>query len=148
MVDYLESQSLKEEINKNGLSQLNCDYLDEFINILKIIESFDDITTIQGITVSYATDDDDLNDGETLDDLYSGEVSHYCAKVNEEDLFINSDELESWAGQFLISEHGGVRIDNIATMRKNGFRVRPGEADSYGWLTGIIKTKKGILVFG
>jgi hypothetical protein len=33
-------------------------------------------------------------------------------------------------------------------MIKNGYDVYPGEHDSYGWITGCIKTTRGIIVFG
>nr|DAY89308.1 MAG TPA: hypothetical protein [Caudoviricetes sp.] len=39
-------------------------------------------------------------------------------------------------------------FDNIEILKKHGFFVYPGEKDSFGWLTGCIRTKKGIIVFG
>lgn len=139
---------MKEEIIKNGFTQLTCDDVEEFIYILKIIEGIDDITVIPGINISKATNDDNLNEGESLNDLFSGEVGHYCKEVNDGDIFINNSELIGWADQFLISTGGSINFQNISIMRHNGFNVRPGEADSFGWLTGVIKTKKGELVFG
>ena len=37
---------------------------------------------------------------------------------------------------------------NINVMKSAGFNVYTGEADSFGWLTGVIRTKRGELVFG
>lgn len=139
---------LKEEITKHGLTDLSCNDIDEFICFLKIIESFDDITMIPGITINKADENDNLNEGETLSDFHCGEVSHYCAKVDEGDIFINNSKLESWANELFITESGRPNYNNISIMRKNGFNVGPGEADSFGWLTGVITTKKGKLVFG
>ena len=37
---------------------------------------------------------------------------------------------------------------NISILNKNGYYVGPGERDSFGWLTGIISTQKGGIVYG
>lgn len=47
----------------------------------------------------------------------------------------------------LIKE-GKPNYSNMDILRKEGFSVFPGEIDSFGWLTGCVKTKKGIIVFG
>ena len=52
------------------------------------------------------------------------------------------------ANEFLITGGGKPDFDNINVIRENGFDVFPGEKDSFGWLTGCIKTDKGIVVFG
>ncbi len=39
-------------------------------------------------------------------------------------------------------------FDNIEILKQHGFNVFPGDKDSFGWLTGCIRTKKGIIVFG
>ena len=39
-------------------------------------------------------------------------------------------------------------FDNIEYLKRNGFEIFAGEKDSFGWLTGCIRTKKGIIVFG
>ena len=52
------------------------------------------------------------------------------------------------ANEVLITDGGKPDFDNINIIRKNGFDVFPGEKDSFGWLTGCIKTTKGIIVFG
>jgi hypothetical protein len=36
----------------------------------------------------------------------------------------------------------------IQKMKEFGYDVFPGEKDSFGWLTGCIRTNKGIIYFG
>lgn len=43
----------------------------------------------------------------------------------------------------LITAGGQCNWDNIRTLRDNGFRVFPGDKDSFGWLIGCIQ-KKGV----
>jgi hypothetical protein len=49
------------------------------------------------------------------------------------------------ANRYLIDDESYEHMEN---MKKNGYDVYPGEHDSYGWLTGCIKTERGIIVFG
>ena len=37
---------------------------------------------------------------------------------------------------------------NIECVKKAGFDVFAGEQDRFGWLTGCIQTKRGVIVFG
>lgn len=48
----------------------------------------------------------------------------------------------------LITDTGECNWDNIKTLKESGYNVFPGEKDSFGWLTGCIKTNKGIIVYG
>lgn len=41
---------------------------------------------------------------------------------------------------------GSPKYPNIDKLKKAGFKVYPGETDPFGWVTGIIETKKGKLV--
>ena len=43
---------------------------------------------------------------------------------------------------------GDEKFKNIITVRENGFDVFAGERDRFGWLTGCIRVKHGIIVFG
>lgn len=52
------------------------------------------------------------------------------------------------AEDVLISSGGRVNYKNKKELENNGYKVFPGEKDSFGWLTGCIATKKGIVVFG
>jgi hypothetical protein len=67
--------------------------------------------------------------------------------------YINTDneigmELESLACSCLIETGGKCDWSNIAKVRKEGFNVFAGESDSFGWLTGCIRTSKGVIVYG
>lgn len=139
-------------IMANGLDDLKSEFpndLDEFIVLLKAIELIDD-STISGLGYEIETDDieDSLNEGETLNDLLTGEVTHYNRKVNAGTKYITSDVISSLAIDYLITDGGGVNYKNKKIITTAGFRVYPGEADSFGWLTGIIELKKGLIVFG
>lgn len=54
----------------------------------------------------------------------------------------------SYADDCLIDTKGQCNWDNIDILNDNGFHIFPGERDSFGWLTGCIQTKKGIIVYG
>lgn len=38
--------------------------------------------------------------------------------------------------------------ENIQLLKNAGYKVFPGEQDSFGWLTGWIEIKKGQILFG
>lgn len=48
----------------------------------------------------------------------------------------------------LITDKGGQNWDAIRKLKEAGFHVGPGERDSFGWLSGIVYTSKGMLVYG
>ena len=48
----------------------------------------------------------------------------------------------------LITNSGEPNFDAMRLLEKEGFKVVPGETDSFGWLTGVIITKKGRIVYG
>jgi hypothetical protein len=56
--------------------------------------------------------------------------------------------LVAYATTHLIDDKGNPNVDNHTILREKGFDVFPGEIDRFGWLTGCIQTKKGIVVFG
>ena len=58
------------------------------------------------------------------------------------------DRAVNIADDVLITKTGDVDRVNIARLKQEGYSVYPGECDSFGWLTGCIRTKVGILVFG
>lgn len=45
-------------------------------------------------------------------------------------------------------EDGMPNFKNIDLLKQEGYDIYPGEVDSFGWVTGCIKTSKGIIVFG
>lgn len=48
----------------------------------------------------------------------------------------------------LLIINGKPNFKNMDTLKSKGFITEPGETDSFGWVTGIIHTKKGELMFG
>jgi hypothetical protein len=52
------------------------------------------------------------------------------------------------ADSVLITTEGRCDWANIQMLEAAGFRVHAGEQDSFGWLTGVIKTKAGDIVYG
>ena len=58
-----------------------------------------------------------------------------------------ADEIESEADRVLI--FGGEPLwANINKLSDYGYSVGPGEKDSFGWLTALIYTKRGTIMFG
>jgi len=48
----------------------------------------------------------------------------------------------------LIDDNGHCIWENHEVLNKAGFPIFCGERDRFGWLTGCIQTKKGIIVYG
>lgn len=65
-----------------------------------------------------------------------------------EDLPPLVQEIISLADDVLIAEGGHVNWENVNLLKQEGFLVRSGDSDSFGWLTGLIKTNKGDIMFG
>lgn len=64
------------------------------------------------------------------------------------DKILRNSLAETLAEEALIDNNGGCLWDNHEVLADAGFSVFPGERDRFGWLTGCIQTKKGIIVFG
>ena len=58
------------------------------------------------------------------------------------------EEVESLACDFLINSNGTPNFKNHRLMKEAGYPVSAGETDSFGWLTGLIRTKKGMVCYG
>jgi hypothetical protein len=50
--------------------------------------------------------------------------------------------------ELLITEYGSPNYKNIEILEMNGFFVGSGEVDRFGWLSGIVETNKGNILFG
>ncbi len=75
--------------------------------------------------------------------------------AEHEDVFLQHEDhelvgqIEGLATTLFIDEKGSPRFEDMDTLwHEHGFFVFPGERDQFGWLTGCIRTKKGIIVFG
>lgn len=58
------------------------------------------------------------------------------------------NEIVALADSELINNVGECIWDAHEVLKENGFRVIKGEGDSFGWLTGVIITTKGRIVYG
>jgi len=75
-----------------------------------------------------------IDDDETIDNEMITKATHPLVKA----VIYLADEYLT----------GDDNFKNILTVRKAGFDVYAGERDSFGWLTGCIELKSGIIVFG
>lgn len=57
-------------------------------------------------------------------------------------------DIENLADKTLIDIHGKPCFEIMSILREHGFHTFPGEVDSFGWLSGCIQTKKGVIVYG
>ena len=67
---------------------------------------------------------------------------------SEDDLDPRVARAAELACGYLIDSKGNADFRAIATLKANGFNVTKGEGDSFGWLTGVIHTKQGRIVYG
>lgn len=58
------------------------------------------------------------------------------------------DKVSDYANELLIGPNGQCLWDQHSVLNRAGYAVFAGERDSFGWLTGCIQTKKGIIVYG
>ena len=70
----------------------------------------------------------------------------YCDYLYKD--FPNSSCIVYLANRVLITKDGYINETNEAKLKRKGFKITPGEQDSFGWLSGLIHTKKGKIVFG
>lgn len=71
--------------------------------------------------------------------------SRYLHENGEHPLLL---EASLAADDALITKEGQPNFRVFPLLREAGYRVFRGSYDGFGWLTGCIRTKKGILVFG
>lgn len=86
-----------------------------------------------------------------LKELFDSEED-FCTIIDEGlDLVEYNDEANRLSGdacKYLITYDGDVDYKNKRILESNGFKVYPGESDSFGWLTGVIERNNRKLVFG
>lgn len=96
------------------------------------------------LTMLKLIDESDLPDvKDTQEDVYLSNVVKTHEKYKE--LINNIIEI---ADQALITDEGKCDLDAIDIVKQHGYSVFAGEQDRFGWLTGCIQTKKGLLVYG
>jgi len=66
----------------------------------------------------------------------------------DEETIVTNTMISNAASEALIDDEGKCIWESHRLLSENGFYVFPGERDRFGWVTGCIQTKKGIIVFG
>lgn len=69
-------------------------------------------------------------------------------ELDNSDKYIQNEAISSLASNSLVGDEGECLWENHEILKREGFPVFPGERDRFGWLSGCIQTKKGIIVFG
>lgn len=57
-------------------------------------------------------------------------------------------EVSALASEVLVGDKGQCLWDQHKILEDAGYAVFAGEKDSFGWLTGCIQTRKGVIVYG
>ena len=78
--------------------------------------------------------EDETIDSETIDSEMINKATHPLVKA----VIYLADEYLT----------GDDNFKNIITVRNAGYDVYAGEQDRFGWLTGCIEMKRGVIVFG
>jgi hypothetical protein len=84
------------------------------------------------------------------------ESNNYRSSVCEEDgrTYLHGDEvneIDYLASEMFILKGGTpdyTKMRSLKDMSDGKYWIYPGETDSFGWLTGCIKTPVGIIVYG
>lgn len=58
------------------------------------------------------------------------------------------NRISSMCCNILIDTNGKCNYTLMDELSNRGFDVGPGEQDRFGWLSGVVYTKKGSIVFG
>ena len=90
----------------------------------------------------------DINKTENLINSSAYQGKTYLTNGTADDYDPKVSKAVELACEHLITPNGGNNIINIKILKDNGFNVYAGERDSFGWLSGCIETRKGIIVYG
>lgn len=82
------------------------------------------------------------------DDSIKNDRHIYLTDGEHGDLHPLVREIVSLADSELVTSDGNCNWFMHDVLKNNGFPVVKGEGDSFGWLTGVIKTSKGQIVYG
>lgn len=66
----------------------------------------------------------------------------------EHDLPEKVQEAVALACDYLIGSDGSCNFQNMKVLKEAGFNVTCGESDGFGWLSGVIHTSKGTIIYG
>ena len=74
--------------------------------------------------------------------------SDYLSNGSHDELPKSVQAVIAIAEEALICDDGNPNFKAHRELRAEGFPVYAGETDSFGWLTGVILTPKGQIVYG
>lgn len=90
----------------------------------------------------------EMSDEIPMPEIFGEDGRRYLTNGQADELHPLLQQVLSIADALLITSEGHCNYDSHGYLRGFGFQVSPGETDSFGWLTGCIHTKKGIVVYG
>ena len=93
----------------------------------------------------------DQVDADLASDQFAKPYQHYLDKFpgdTKDHALAVYNAVACLANDCLISEDGGCNWENHSLLRDLGFPVRPGETDSFGWLSGVIYCDEFFFAFG
>lgn len=109
-------------------------------------------TNLNGTLADYFKQETKMNKLiKILSKINNNELDVYAVNDIIEEIYGDDEDLVligSLADELLITDQGHCNWKNIKRLKAAGFDVFAGDKDSFGWLTGCIKTKKGIIVYG
>lgn len=89
-----------------------------------------------------------LEEIDALVDLPEDNPERVLNNIENADIKNLIRQIEYEADKFLITKEGACRWENHEWLGEKGYSVFCGERDRFGWLTGCIQTKKGVIVYG
>jgi hypothetical protein len=102
------------------------------------------MTTLNDLVKVLCAIEMDNSISQTVPDSIKGPEGEYY----DSDLPKLVQEAVGLACEVLITSKGECDWTNISFLKRAGFNVTPGDKDSFGWLTGVIHTKKGTINYG
>ena len=78
----------------------------------------------------------------------SGDMDRSLNASKDKDVLALVYKVIEGANALLVTSEGRCDWGNIDFLKEHGFSVGPGEQDRFGWLTGMIYTKKGHIMYG
>ena len=81
---------------------------------------------------------------------YTYYLHNYKCKNKFLEAFIKHkvQRIGSMCSELLIGSDGKCNYEAMEELGDRGFSVGPGEQDRFGWLSGVVSTKNGAIVFG
>ena len=86
-----------------------------------------------------------------LKELFDAEEEFYIVVDEEYNAIEYNDTANRLSGEackYLICSDGRVNYHNRAKIENEGFKIYPGDKDSFGWLVGVIERNNRKLLFG